>query len=32
LAVRTSGVYRRGPLLPDTGSDHALVLPGMPRR
>ncbi len=32
LAVRTSGVFRRGPLLPDTGSDHALALPGMPRR
>ncbi len=32
LAVRCSGVFRRGPLLPDTASDHDLQLPGMPRR
>ena len=30
--ARTSGVFRRGPLLPDTESDHSLQLPGMPRR
>jgi len=32
LALRASGVFRRGPLLPDTGSDQALRLPGMPVR
>ncbi len=32
LALRASGVFRRGPLLPDTASDHRLVLPGMPVR
>lgn len=32
LAVRCSGVFRRGPLLPDTASDHDLNLPGMPQR
>ncbi len=32
LALRASGVFRRGPLLPDTASDHRLVLPGMPAR
>lgn len=30
--VRASGVFRRGPLLPDSESDHALRLPGMPER
>jgi uncharacterized protein (TIGR00369 family) len=30
--MRTSGVFRRGPLLPDTASDHALALPGLPCR
>lgn len=28
--ARASGVFRRGPLLPDTESDHRLRLPGMP--
>lgn len=28
--LRASGVFRRGPLLPDTASDHGLRLPGMP--
>ena len=32
LALRTSGVFKRGPLLPDTDSDHGLRLPGMPPR
>jgi len=32
LVMRTSGVFRRGPLLPDTASDHGLQLPGMPLR
>jgi uncharacterized protein (TIGR00369 family) len=31
-AVRASGVFVRGPLLPDSASDHRLELPGMPRR
>jgi uncharacterized protein (TIGR00369 family) len=30
LVARASGVFRRGPLLPDTTSDHRLQLPGMP--
>lgn len=30
--ARASGVFRRGPLLPDTDDDHRLVLPGMPAR
>jgi uncharacterized protein (TIGR00369 family) len=30
--LRASGVFRRGPLLPDTESDRGLELPGMPRR
>jgi uncharacterized protein (TIGR00369 family) len=30
--LRTSGVFRRGPLLPDTKSDSRLKLPGMPER
>ncbi|MFO1218668.1 MAG: PaaI family thioesterase [Burkholderiaceae bacterium] len=30
--MRASGVFRRGPLLPDTASDHWLQLPGMPPR
>ena len=29
LVMRASGVFKRGPLLPDTASDHALALPGM---
>jgi uncharacterized protein (TIGR00369 family) len=32
LVMRASGVFRRGPLLPDTASDHGLALPGMPSR
>jgi uncharacterized protein (TIGR00369 family) len=28
--LRTSGVFRRGPLLPETGDDQRLQLPGMP--
>ena len=31
-ALRASGVFKRGPLLPDSASDHALKLPGMPQR
>lgn len=31
-AMRVSGVFRRGPLLPDTASDEGLQLPGMPPR
>jgi uncharacterized protein (TIGR00369 family) len=30
--LRASGVFRRGPMLPDTASDHGLQLPGMPHR
>jgi len=30
--MRASGVFRRGPLLPDSASDHVLRLPGMPPR
>ena len=30
--LRASGVFKRGPLLPDTANDHWLVLPGMPQR
>ena len=30
IVLRASGVFRRGPLLPDTASDHGLRLPGMP--
>jgi len=30
--MRASGVFRRGPLLPDTENDHWLPLPGLPRR
>jgi uncharacterized protein (TIGR00369 family) len=30
LALRASGVFKRGPLLPDTASDHLLRLRGMP--
>ena len=29
LVMRASGVFKRGPLLSDTASDHALALPGM---
>ena len=32
IVLRTSGVFRRGPLLPDTASDSGLKLPGMPER
>jgi uncharacterized protein (TIGR00369 family) len=32
LAMRASGVFRRGPLLPDSASDDTLRLPGMPTR
>lgn len=28
--MRSSGVFRRGPLLPDSDHDHELQLPGMP--
>lgn len=31
-AMRISGVFRRGPLLPDTASDREVRLPGMPPR
>jgi uncharacterized protein (TIGR00369 family) len=30
--MRASGVFRRGPLLPDSASDDTLRLPGMPSR
>jgi uncharacterized protein (TIGR00369 family) len=30
--LRASGVFKRGPLLPDTASDQGLRLPGMPPR
>ena len=30
--MRASGVFRRGPLLPDSASDDTLRLPGMPPR
>ena len=32
LAMRASGVFRRGPLLADSASDALLELPGMPTR
>lgn len=32
LVLRTSGVFRRGPLLPDTESDRPLELPGLKAR
>ena len=32
LALRASGVFRRGPLLPDSAADTRLRLPGMPDR
>ena len=32
IVLRTSGVFRRGPLLSDTASDSGLKLPGMPER
>ena len=32
LALRTSGVFKRGPLLEESASDHALRFPGLPRR
>lgn len=31
-ALRTSGVFKRGPLLPDTTNDYELQLPGMPKQ
>jgi uncharacterized protein (TIGR00369 family) len=30
--LRASGVFKRGPLLPDTENDALLQLPGLPRR
>ena len=30
--VRASGVFKRGPLLPESAGDQALRLPGMPER
>ena len=30
--MRASGVFRRGPLLPESADDQALRLPGMPAR
>ena len=30
--LRASGIFRRGPLLPDTESDSRLSLPGIPER
>lgn len=32
LVLRSSGVFKRGPLLPDAAGDQALRLPGMPVR
>ena len=32
MVLRASGVFRRGPLLPDSASDGRLRLPGMPER
>jgi uncharacterized protein (TIGR00369 family) len=32
VVMRTSGVFRRGPLLPDSASDDTLRLAGMPAR
>ena len=32
MVLRASGVFRRGPLLPDSASDERLDLPGMPER
>lgn len=32
LALRASGVFKRGPLLPDSETDMTLRLPGMPPR
>jgi len=32
VVMRASGVFRRGPLLPDSASDDTLRLPGLPRR
>jgi len=32
LVLRSSGVFKRGPLLPDSAGDQALRLPGMPVR
>lgn len=30
--LRASGIFRRGPLLPDAAGDQGLQLPGMPRK
>lgn len=30
--LRASGVFKRGPLLPDSANDRGLQLPGMPPR
>ena len=30
--MRTSGVFKRGALLAESASDHALRFPGLPRR
>jgi uncharacterized protein (TIGR00369 family) len=32
IVVRASGVFRRGPLLPESAADTFLSLPGMPRK
>ena len=32
VVMRASGVFRRGPLLPEAAGDQALRLPGMPAR
>lgn len=32
LALRASGVFKRGPLLAESASDHALRFPGLPPR
>lgn len=32
IVMRASGVFRRGPLLPEAADDQALCLPGMPAR
>ncbi|MGJ7510926.1 PaaI family thioesterase [Variovorax sp. GT1P44] len=32
VVMRASGVFRRGPLLPESADDQALRLPGMPLR
>ena len=32
IVLRASGLFRRGPLVPDSDSDHELTLLGMPQR